>query len=586
MIYGYTEGVRDTILEELERMAETEYDRSAYLPDRLLQQLLYYTSATDRGIMVYLARDGEVLDIAMGNMSAYGLPELHLRRNIDRLSGIRLIRTRPDGDPKPSEADEQALQILRFDSLCVIGVSNGMCTGITANYLGELEYGKMTIETLGPVKPGRVPQGLWLHEIETADERLASAIAKGGITVKAEKVLLVGIESEDSLAELSELAETAGAAVMGKVLQKRMKPEPGTYIGTGKAEELELLCRAQEIDLVIFDDELTGAQEHNLEEIIGVRVVDRTALILDIFAKHAVSSEGKLQVALAQEKYRLPKLSGKGTALSRLGAGIGTRGPGETRLETDRRIVRRRIVDMTRELEELKRQRVMHRERREKTEQTVVALVGYTNAGKSTLLNALSGSDVLVEDKLFATLDPIVRRVDLGEKRECLLVDTVGFIRKLPHELVEAFHSTLEEAVSADMLVIVSDISSPYYREQRETVYQVLKELGAGDKPVVEALNKADLVEPGLVFEPADGVMISAKNGTGLDKLREMIAERVLKLRREIELEIPFAKGAVLSLLHAKGQVLSEEYTETGTKVKVLADTTLEMRARKMLGEK
>ena len=186
MIYGYTEGVRDTILEELERMAETEYDRSAYLPDRLLQQLLYYTSATDRGIMVYLARDGEVLDIAMGNMSADGLPELHLRRNIDRLSGIRLIRTRPDGDPKPSEADEQALQILRFDSLCVIGVSNGMCTGITANYLGELEYGKMTIETLGPVKPGRVPQGLWLHEIETADERLASAIAKGGITVKAE----------------------------------------------------------------------------------------------------------------------------------------------------------------------------------------------------------------------------------------------------------------------------------------------------------------------------------------------------------------------------------------------------------------
>ncbi|MBO4367076.1 MAG: GTPase HflX [Clostridia bacterium] len=586
MIYGYTEGVRDTILEELERMVETEYDRSAYLPDRLLQQLLYYTSATDRGIMVYLARDGEVLDIAMGNMSADGLPELHLRRNIDRLSGIRLIRTRPDGDPKPSEADEQALQILRFDSLCVIGVSNGMCTGITANYLGELEYGRMTIETLGPVKPGRVPQGLWLHEIETADERLASAIAKGGITVKAEKVLLVGIESEDSLAELSELAETAGAAVMGKVLQKRMKPEPGTYIGTGKAEELELLCRAQEIDLVIFDDELTGAQEHNLEEIIGVRVVDRTALILDIFAKHAVSSEGKLQVALAQEKYRLPKLSGKGTALSRLGAGIGTRGPGETRLETDRRIVRRRIVDMTRELEDLKRQRVMHRERREKTEQTVVALVGYTNAGKSTLLNALSGSDVLVEDKLFATLDPIVRRVDLGEKRECLLVDTVGFIRKLPHELVEAFHSTLEEAVSADMLVIVSDISSPYYREQRETVYQVLKELGAGDKPVVEALNKADLVEPGLVFEPADGVMISAKNGTGLDKLRKMIAERVSKLRREIELEIPFAKGAALSLLHAKGQVLSEEYTETGTKVKVLADTTLEMRVRKMLGEK
>lgn len=585
MIYGYTEGVRENILQELERIVETDFDRSEYLPDRLLQVLIHYTDITERGIMVYLARDGEVLDIAMGNMSAEGLPELHLRRNIDRLSGIRLIRTRPDGGVKPTDADEQALQLLRFDSLCIVGVEKGICTGISANYLGELEYGKMTIETLGPVKPGRVPQGLWLHEIEVADERLAAAIAKGGITVKAEKVLLVGIESEDSLQELAELAETAGAAVMGRVLQKRIKPEPGTYIGTGKAEELQLTCRAQEIDLVIFDDELTGAQEKNLEDIIGVRVIDRTALILDIFARHAVTSEGKLQVALAQEKYRLPRLAGKGTALSRLGAGIGTRGPGETRLETDRRIVRRRIDDMSRELEQLRRQREMHRARREKTEQVTVALVGYTNAGKSTLLNALSGSDVLVEDKLFATLDPVIRRIQLGEKRECLLVDTVGFIRKLPHELVEAFKSTLEEAISADMLVIVSDISSPYYREQRETVYQVLRELGAGDKPVIEALNKADLVDSSLVFEPSDGVLISASHGTGLDKLRGMIADRVSRLRHEITIEIPYSKGAALSLLHTKGQVLSEEYTESGTLVRALTDTTLEMRVRKLLDD-
>lgn len=583
MIYGNTEGVRDTILQEMEKIAEMDFDRSAYLPDRLLQLLIHYTTITERGVMVYLARDGDLLDIAMGNMTADGLPELHLRRNIDRLSGIRLIRTRADGGSRPTEADEQALQLLRFDSLCVIGVEDGRATGISASYLGELEYGKMNIHTLGPVKPGRIPQSLWLHEIEQADERLANAIAKGGITVKAEKVLLVGIESEESLAELAELAETAGAAVMGKVLQKRMKPEPATFIGTGKAEELHLECRAQEIDLVILDDELTGAQQRNLEQIIGVRVIDRTALILDIFARRAVTSEGKLQVALAQEKYRLPRLAGKGTTLSRLGAGIGTRGPGETRLEVDRRIVRRRIDEMTKELAQLRRQREMHRARREKTEQVIVALVGYTNAGKSTLLNALSGADVLVEDKLFATLDPVIRRIELGEKRNCLLVDTVGFIRKLPHELVEAFHSTLEEALSADLLVIVSDVSSPHYREQRETVYQVLRELGAGDKPVIEALNKADRIPPMSVFEPADAVLISALNGDGLDRLREIIADRVSKLRRLIEIEIPYAKGQALSLLHDKGQVLEEEYTATGTLVRAYVDHVLESRVRKLI---
>ena len=228
MIYGNTEGIRDSILQEMEKIVEMDFDRSAYLPDRLLQLLIHYTTIAERGVMVYLARDGDLLDIALGNMTADGLPELHLRRNIDRLSGIRLIRTRYDGGAKPTEADEQALQLLRFDSLCVIGVEDGRATGISASYLGELEYGKMNIHTLGPVKPGRIPQSLWLHEIEQADERLANAIAKGGITVKAEKVLLVGIESEESLDELAELAETAGAMVMGKVLQKRMKPEPAT----------------------------------------------------------------------------------------------------------------------------------------------------------------------------------------------------------------------------------------------------------------------------------------------------------------------------------------------------------------------
>ena len=319
-----------------------------------------------------------------------------------------------------------------------------------------------------------------MREIEAAEERVKRAIERGGLTETAERAMLISTDSEDSLDELAALAETAGALVVSRVLQKRQRPDPGTFIGSGKAEELALNCQALEVDLAILDDELTGAQQRNLENALGVRVIDRTALILDIFAGRAQSAEGKLQVELAQMKYRLPRLVGLGQSLSRLGGGIGTRGPGETRLEVDRRRVRRRIDDLENQLADLKRQRDMRRARREKQDKTVVALVGYTNAGKSTLLNALSGADVLVEDKLFATLDPVMRMVALPENRECLLVDTVGFIRKLPHQLVEAFHSTLEEALCADLIVVVSDVSSPFYRQQRETVFSVLDQLGAG----------------------------------------------------------------------------------------------------------
>jgi GTP-binding protein HflX len=333
-----------------------------------------------------------------------------------------------------------------------------------------------------------------------------------------------------------------------------------------------------EIDLAILDDELTGAQQKNLENILGVRVIDRTALILDIFAQRAQSAEGKLQVELAQMKYRLPRLQGMGTVLSRLGGGIGTRGPGETRLEVDRRRIRRRIDDLEGQLKEIKKQRDLRRARREKTGQTTVALVGYTNAGKSTLLNALSGADVLVEDKLFATLDPVMRQVELPENRRCLVVDTVGFIRKLPHQLVQAFRSTLEEALYADLLVVVSDFSSPEYAAQRATVFEVLNDLGAGDKPILEALNKADRVNVTGMIEPADAILISAKQGRGLEALKAEISRRIASMRHRAELLIPYDKGSVLSLIHSKGQVLSEEYTDTGTKVVALLDAALYQR--------
>ena len=403
-----------------------------------------------------------------------------------------------------------------------------------------------------------------------------------------ERTLLVSLDTgeydaEESLRELWELAKSGGAEPIATMMQKRPSPETATCVGSGMVEEIRNFCENNEIELIIFDRELTPTQIRNLENATDVRVVDRTMLILDIFAQRAQSRAGKVQVEAAQLKYLLPRLTGKGTALSRLGGGIGTRGPGETRLEVDRRRIRKRIDDLQAQLNELKRQRDMRRARRDKQEQITVALVGYTNAGKSTLLNALSGADVLVEDKLFATLDPVMRNVELPENRSCLLVDTVGFIRKLPHQLVEAFHSTLEEALYADLLVVVSDVSNPQYREQRDTVFHVLNELGAGGKPVLEALNKADRAKIGDQVEPADAIIISAREGRGLDALKMEISRRIAAMRHRVELTIPYDKGAVLSLIHNRGQVLGEEYLAEGTKVECLLDAALYQRVLSML---
>ncbi|MBQ8108598.1 MAG: GTPase HflX [Clostridia bacterium] len=583
MIHGNLTGIRESTLGELEKLYDAEFGRADFLPDRLLNILVRYTDLLNREMLVYLSRDGEVLEIAVGNIGSIALPELHLRRNPDRLSGFRCVHTHPGGDARLSEVDLQALRLLRFDSMCAVGVGEGRCTGISAAFLGEMEYDNFSIVLKGPVKPGRIPQQLWLKEIELAEARVKTAIEKGGIVEEAEKVMLISTDSEESLDELASLAETAGAMVITRVIQNRQRPDSATYIGSGKAEELALTCQAMEIDLAILDDELTGAQQKNLEDVLGVRVIDRTALILDIFAERAQSAEGKLQVELAQMKYRLPRLQGMGTALSRLGGGIGTRGPGETRLEVDRRRIRKRIDDLEGQLSQIKKQRDLRRARREKTGQTTVALVGYTNAGKSTLLNALSGADVLVEDKLFATLDPVMRQVELPENRRCLVVDTVGFIRKLPHQLVQAFRSTLEEALYADLLVVVSDCSSPEYASQRATVFEVLRDLGAADKPILEALNKADRVNVTGVVEPADAILISAKQGRGLEALKGEISRRIAALRHKTQLLIPYDKGAVLSLIHAKGQVLSEEYTDSGAMVTCLLDAALYQRVLGML---
>jgi GTP-binding protein HflX len=387
-----------------------------------------------------------------------------------------------------------------------------------------------------------------------------------------QRALLIGTTTEESLDELALLAETAGADPVHRELQQRRTPDPATYIGKGKAEEAREAAQAMDVDVVIFDDELTPAQQRNLEKLFAVDVVDRVALILDIFAQHATSQEGAVQVELAQLRYRLPRLRGRGTELSQQGAGIGTRGPGETQLEVDRRRLLRRTQKLERDLKALAATRETQRKARKRRDIVQVALVGYTNAGKSTLLNRLTHAGVLVQDQLFSTLDPTVRRLHLPGGETVLLSDTVGFVRRLPHQLVEAFQSTLEEVRDADLLLHVIDASATDVDERIEAVDAVLREIDAGDVPRLLAWTKTDVADPDdvkmLLAAHAGSVALSAKNGDGIPELLEAIGNRLRELARVIELVVPYERGDVLAALHRAGEVLVEVHDERGTRVR------------------
>ena len=392
-----------------------------------------------------------------------------------------------------------------------------------------------------------------------------------------ERVILVGVQengganAEESLDELAELASTAGAKVEGRLVQVREAIHPGTYIGKGKLEELKILVRACDATGIICDDELSSIQLKGLEEALECKIMDRTLLILDIFAARAVSSEGKIQVELAQLKYRASRLSGLGTSLSRLGGGIGTRGPGEKKLETDRRLIRTRITQLKRELEEVRQHRELLREGRKRSKIPVAALVGYTSAGKSSLLNALTGSEILADAMLFSTLDTTTRSLRLADTQEILLSDTVGFIRKLPHHLVEAFKSTLEEAKYADIIIHVVDASNPHQDTQMFVVYETLRQLGAEGKPVITVFNKQDKLEtPGYFrdFHAEYSIPVSAKTGQGLEELKEALLEILRRDQVYIERLYSFAEAGKIQLIRTQGQLLSEEYVPDGIEVK------------------
>ena len=392
-----------------------------------------------------------------------------------------------------------------------------------------------------------------------------------------EKVILVGIseqdgdDAEDSLAELAELVKTAGAVVVGTLIQKRETIHPGTYVGTGKVDEIAQLLAATGATGIVCDDELSPAQMKNLESILATKVMDRTLIILDIFAARATTSEGKIQVELAQLKYRLSRLSGLGKSMSRLGGGIGTRGPGEKKLEIDRRLINDRIAQLNRELKEVVKHRDITRAKREKNDVPVVAIVGYTNAGKSTLLNHLTDAEVLEEDKLFATLDPTTRMLELDGHQQVLLTDTVGFIRKLPHHLIEAFKSTLEEAKYADYIFHVVDASNPQMDKQMHIVYETLDRLGVKNKKIVTLFNKLDQrteEEPLQDFRADHILMISAARNEGLDKIKDLLQEMLREDKVYVERVVPYAQAGVIQLVREKGELVSEEYVPEGIAIK------------------
>lgn len=584
-IKGNIKGIRDSVIAELQKLYDMQSPQ--LVSQELAVKLADITEYINREISVYITRSGQIIEIAVGDNATVELPSFSGRRGAGRLSGIRCIHTHPGGNPYLSGVDISALKNNKYDAMVAIGVVSpdftkseltfGLITGIDSNenYTAEC-YGPYSIEDAENIN--------FVNTVSTIERILDKQTGTASLQVMSERAILIGMEwgrndslwtVDDSLEELKQLADTAGATVIKKFIQKRPKPDPAFFIGRGKVQELALYAQQENIDLCIFDDELSPAQQRNIESVMGIRILDRTALILDIFAQRARTNEGKLQVELAQLQYTLPRIMGKGLMLSRLGGGIGTRGPGETKLEVDRRRIRDRIAFIKDQIEKVKAVRSLHRSKRKKNNVFEVSLVGYTNAGKSTLLNTLTNSDIYAKDQLFATLDPTTRQLTLPNKQEIIITDTVGFIQRLPHQLIAAFRSTLEVVTEADLLVHVIDVSHELYKEQAAAVHEVLKEIGAETKPVITVYNKIDKLPPDskladrLALEE-DTVCISAAKKLNLETLQQMIESHLKSKAVEVTLCIPYAETAKAAQLHETANVLEQDYTENGAVMKVI----------------
>lgn len=575
MIYGNIEGIKNSFLEELENIYSIRTLKTDICNLEIIDIMSRISGLIEREVSVGINRKGNVTSVAIGDSTSVEVPIIDI--NEKRLSGIRVIHTHPNGYCNLSALDLTALLKLKLDSIVSIAILDGkikdFSLGMLTLYNNKLEYEEKSNIILED-----------LMSIDILDKiRFVENLIKTNDVIEdtEEKAILVGSDTKESLDELKELTEACNIPVLQSIFQSRNKIDAAYFIGRGKVLEIASIRQIEKANVIIFDDELSGSQVRNLEAALGAKVIDRTTLILEIFATRAKTKEAKIQVELAQLKYRMSRLQGLGTVMSRTGGGIGTRGPGEKKLETDRRHIMETIYDLKAELKKIKKTREVQREKRNKENIPKVSLVGYTNAGKSTLRNALcdlaakretqTKEKVFEADMLFATLDTTTRAITLRNKGVITLTDTVGFVRKLPHDLVEAFKSTLEEVIFSDLLCHVIDVSSDTAVEQYIAVNEVLTELGAINKETILVLNKVDKATEDQLelikstIGTKETIEISAKNGTNLDKLLALIEEKLPYNYRKVEYIIPYEKGDVPSFLHRNARVIEEEYRDNGT---------------------
>ncbi|MBF7095899.1 GTPase HflX [Alkalibacter mobilis] len=573
MIYGNIDGLKKSTLEQLEDLRGYIMENGSYLDLQTAEILLDITESTNREIIIVTDKRNEILEIGVGDFRSTSFPEM----DYDKIQGVKSFHTHPNGNPILSEQDISAMINIGFDLLGAVAVQNGKIL-IGAAVL-DVQDGQVSVKDLG------IFDLKGLNELDISDytERVGKYRRKSLSIVEddKERAILIGVnlksqkdylDIESSMNELKELSITAGVEPLDMVIQNKERIDSNFYIGKGKLQELRELIQIKNANLVICNDELNAIQLRIIETVLGVKVIDRTALILDIFANHAKSGEGKLQVELAQLKYRLPRLMGMGKVLSRTGGGIGTRGPGEKKLETDRRSIYKQVNILEKRLKDMESARKTQKSRRVKNEMPVVSLVGYTNAGKSSLFNVLSSSEVLAEDKLFATLDSKTRKIKQDDK-EFLLSDTVGFIEKLPHDLVKSFKSTLDEVRDADLILHVIDSSNPNFYQQIRIVEDVMKSIECENKESIYVFNKVDLVDDDQLenFDliRGDKIKVSALTGEGIDVLRETIIKKIFGSLIEMTIKVPYSDSKYVSYLHDMGVVVDESYEEDGVILKI-----------------
>lgn len=575
MIYGNIDGIKKSFLEDLENLYKSKVTKSEMCNHEIINVISRITSLIDREVSVVIDRKGKVVSVSIGDSTSVEISMIDISEK--RLSGVRVIHTHPNGYSNLSALDISALIKLKLDAIVAIGVLDNKITDCTYGILA-INNDALDYEEINNLSVDELINVKILDKIKYIEDAIKENDIQEDLT---EKAILVGSDTKESLLELVELTKACDIPVLDTVFQSRNKIDAAFYIGRGKVLEIASLRQSLHANLVIFDDELSGSQVRNLEAAIGAKVIDRTTLILEIFARRARSKESKIQVELAQLKYRMSRLQGLGTMLSRTGGGIGTKGPGEKKLETDRRHIRETIYDLNAELKKIKKTREVQREKRNKESIPRVSLVGYTNAGKSTLRNKLcdiaAQKDIQTKEKvfeanmLFATLDTTIRSIVLKNKGVITITDTVGFVRKLPHDLVEAFKSTLEEVIYSDLLCHVVDTSSDTAVEQVIAVFEVLQELGALDKETVLVLNKIDMASEDQIelikekFNTYETIEVSAKDGTGLNELLDLIEEKLPYRMKKCEYLIPYDKTNIASYLHRHGRVFEEEYRDNGT---------------------